>query len=336
MTGVSGTYEQLGIGGQAVQLKLTAFDKRLLTRGRARPIYARFGRKGSIPRHGGKAISFRGLELIYPAGNAGSAAAGSAPAALTEGTPGTAINATWREVQATVSQYGQYILITDLTEEQSVDDVAAAYVDAMGDSMADAIDLLARDILVAGTSVQFASTGASRGNTGSGMYLTLAELREAKRTLKRQNAEPAEDGKYVVITHPDSMYDLEGDANITNVWQYAGARGMDNQLFDTSFKDLPMGFRIYETTNARVFASLGLSGADVIATLVLAAEAYGTIDLAALPARVITKERGSGGSTGDPLDQVASIGWKASYAAVITNQERMVRIEHVTSAKNAA
>lgn len=93
---------------------------------------------------------------------------------------------------------------------------------------------------------------------------------------------------------------------------------------------------MFETTNARIFASLGLSGADVYITHVLGKEAVGTIAYESQPARIIKKERGSGGATGDPLDQVGSCGWKASHTAVILNQGNLVRIEHVSSSKNAA
>lgn len=327
--------ELLGIGGNAVQLKLTVFDKRLLSRFRAETVYNRFGVQRSIPKRGGKAINFRRMEIIYPAGNAGPAAVASAPAALTEGTAGAEIQATWSEVAATVSQYGQHLKFSDMTEEQSIDDYVPEATENFSESMKDALDLVTRDVLVAGTTLQYASTAGSRGGVGSGMYLTLAELREAKRTLKGNNVKPmaGHDGKYVVITHPDAMFDLEGDSNITTFWQNAGARGMENQIFATSFKDLPMGFRLIETTNCRKFTDAGLSTADVIGTLVLGEEAYATVSLEALPARIIKKERGSSG-VNDPLDQVGSVGWKASHTAVILNQGNLVRIEHVNSTNN--
>jgi N4-gp56 family major capsid protein len=169
------------------------------------------------------------------------------------------------------------------------------------------------------------------------MYLSLAELRRAKRTLKKSNAKPIRSagGKYVVISNPDGGYDLEGDSNITTPWINAGARGGSNQVFDVTYQDLPNGFRYQETTLARVFASAGLSGADVITTLVLGEEAYGTIKLDAMPAEIIRKERGSAG-TNDPLNQVASVGWKAAHTAVILNHANLVRIEHASSAKPAA
>lgn len=217
-----------------------------------------------------------------------------------------------------------------MLDAQGLDNFKAEATDNFSESMTDAIDLLTRDVIVAGTNVQFASTAGSRAQVGSGMYLTLAELREAKRTLKNNNVPPVEDGKYLVITNPNSMYDLEGDTNITNFWQYAGVRGMDNQLFDVSFKDLPMGFRMCETTNARVFVDAGLSTADVVATMVLGKEAYGVVDYEALPARIISHPPGTSGIA-DPLDQVGTLGWKASHAAVRLQEQAMVRIEHATS-----
>lgn len=126
------------------------------------------------------------------------------------------------------------------------------------------------------------------------------------------------------------------DSNITNIWQYAGERGMGgNQLFDVAFKDLPFGIRIYHTSLARIFPSAGLSGADVYATMVMGEEFYGHIKLDALPAKIIKHGRGTSGVY-DPLDQVATIGWKAAHAAVRLNENLAVRIEHATSNKTAA
>ena len=331
----------LGVGGQAVELKLSKFDKRLIDRNRAETYFNRWAQMASIGRRQGKSISFRRQEAIYSAGNAGSLAAGSAPGALTEGSQPAAIDVTMSEVQATVSQYGQVTLWSDISEEQSIDDVTGEAVENLTEAMKDALDLITRDVLVAGTSVQYASIALTRGGAsgvGSGMYLTLAELREAKRTHKKNNVRGVamEDDKYVVVCSPDAMHDLEGDSNITNIFKDVTLPEANRELFRPSFKDLPLGFRLFETTNCRVFASLGLSGADVHVTHVIGNRAYGVIDLEALPARIIRKPRGSGGATGDPLDQVASIGWKAAHVAVILDQARHIRIEHNVSSKNAA
>jgi N4-gp56 family major capsid protein len=331
-------YQQIGVGGFLPELQLSAFEKRLLSRFRAGTVYNKWGIQKSIPRHGGKAIQFRRLESLlgasYAAAYQSGGAYASGPAILTEGTPGAAIDATWVTVTATINQFGNFIQVTDMAEGQSIDDVVPELTENFSEMMTEALDLFTRDILCAGTNVQYASTAGARGSLGSGMYLTLAELRKAKRTLTRLNAKPikSEGGKYVVIAHPDALYDLEGDSNVVTAWQNAGTRGDANQIFDVAFSDLPFGFRLYVTSLARIFPSLGFSGADAYATMVLGEEAYGTVKLDAMPARIIRKEIGSAGAN-DPLDQVGTVGWKAAFAAVRLNENNLIRIEHVTSNK---
>lgn len=92
---------------------------------------------------------------------------------------------------------------------------------------------------------------------------------------------------------------------------------------------------MYTTSLCRIFPSLGLSGADVYGNLLLAEEAYGTVKLDALPARVIVHERGTSGVF-DPLDQLSTAGWKAAHTAVILNQNLLVRIESNSTNKQAA
>ena len=314
----------------------------MLTRFRGNVVLSKMGMARGIPRYGGKSISFRRMEAILGGSaqiaysslalNSGfpGPAYASGPLALTEGTPGAAIDFTITEVLATVSQYGLYAIITDVAEYQSIDNIAAELTDNMGESMAEGVELVTRDILTAGTNIQYASTATTRGTVGSGMRLNLAELRHASRTLMKNNANYIQDGCFAVYAHTDVVYDLQGDSNITNIWQYAGERGAANQLFDGAYSRLPFGFQLFTSSLARIFPSLGLSGADVYATLVFGQEWFGTVDFDALPARVIRKEIGSSGIV-DPLDQAGSVGWKAPWAAVILNQNLGVRIEHTAA-----
>lgn len=93
---------------------MVTFERRLLQRFRALTVYNRFGWQSGIPVNGGKSISFRRMESILGASyaaayNSGGAYA-SGPAVLTEGTPGAAMDATWTQVLATVSQYGSRVM----------------------------------------------------------------------------------------------------------------------------------------------------------------------------------------------------------------------------------
>lgn len=82
-----------------------------MQRFRALTVYNKFGWQSGIPVNGGKSISFRRMEAILGASyaaayNSGGAYA-SGPLVLTEGTPGAAMDATWTQILATVSQYGR-------------------------------------------------------------------------------------------------------------------------------------------------------------------------------------------------------------------------------------
>ena len=70
----------------------------------------------------------------------------------------------------------------------------------------------------------------------------------------------------------------------------------------------------------------GAEGRDVYSTLVLGANAYGVTDIEGGGLRHIVKQLGSGG-TADPLDQRATVGWKAMQTAERLVEQYMVRIE---------
>ena len=313
--------ELIGVGGMTVELKQT-YDRVLLIRALPKLVHANLGLKKEIPARGGKSIEFRRMERIV--GTTG---------ALTEGTPPAALQATFSNVACTISQYGQYAEISDLLETQAFDPVLEEYVANFGESMGDSLDMVVRDVIRAGTTLQFASTAGSRFMVGSGMYLNSAEIREAVNTLKRNNAKPVVDGKFICIIHPDNTRDLFADSNVVAAFQYAAPRSDANPLFSGLLGDY-MGVRFVETTNLSIIGS-GLSAADVYQVLFIGKEAYAVTELSALQARTVIHPRGSGGHT-DPLEQKSTVGYKAALAACILNQNFLVRLEcnasRVTSA----
>lgn len=70
----------------------------------------------------------------------------------------------------------------------------------------------------------------------------------------------------------------------------------------------------------------GAAGAPVYSTLIIGEGAYGVTDIAGGGLQTIIKQKGSGG-TADPLDQRATVGWKAAKTAEILVDQYMVRIE---------
>lgn len=316
--------ELFATGGLTVEARRW-YEKALLARSVPQFIYMKYAKVKGIPANGGNNIQFRRFERIT-----------TSTTALTEGTPPSETQGTFVEVNFTANQYGQFARLSDVAIKQSQDDLMSEYSQNFGEAGADALDQLMRDNIVAGTNIQYASTSGSRGDVGSGDYLTPAEIREAVRTLSRNNApKVASVGRYVAIIHPDARFDFMGNSDAVNAYQYAGPRTQgENPLFTGELFDW-MGVTFDVTTQAKVFSSAGLSGADVYATVVFGEAAYGATKYDAFSMALIVKPLGSAGAN-DPLNQFATVGWKASWGGGVLDQTRLVRIEHVTSIKNAA
>lgn len=307
-----------GSGGLNAAEDKETFDQILLRRAKPKLVHNLFGVKTSIPARGGTSVEWRRVEQIA-----------ASTTAITEGTVSTETIPTVNRVTATVSQYAQFFRSTDLVELQSYDPLVAEFTAALGESMGDSLDQLTRNVIAAGTTVQYASTATSRATVGSGMRMNSAEVREALATLETNNAYPI-NGVFPMVIHTRTKYDLFNDTNIVNAFLYAYERGAQNPLATGQLGNY-LGVEFYVTSNARIFSSLGFSGASVYASLLIADGAFGVVDLSADTARTYFKARGSGGATGDPVDQVWSLGWKAAHAAAILNDNFLVRIEHTAA-----
>ena len=294
----------------------TYYDKKLLERMIANFAHFQFGQKRPIPRMGGKTINFRKFASL---------AAATTP--LTEGTTPTGSNITLTEITATVSQYGNFVEVSDVLDMVAIDPVLDEMADVLGEQAGDTLDVITRDALVAGgTNIQFAAGRTSNATVTGADTMNVTELRKAIRTLKRFNGKPMADGYYVAIVHPDTVFDLQGDSAWINASQYAGS----GQIFSGEVGKL-YGVRFIESTNAKKFAGAGASSIDVYSTIIMGKDAYGIVDIAGSSAvSNIVKPHGSAG-TADPLNQRATTGWKAWFTAKVLQQEAMVQIRHAAS-----
>lgn len=312
-------------GGLTVEAR-NWYEKQLLSRLVPAFVFNKYAIKKGIPANGGNNIQLRRMERIT-----------TSTTALTEGTPPTNTNATFSQVVFTLAQYGQYARLSDVAIKQSQDDLMPEYTRNFGEAAADALDQLLRDQLTGGTNVQYAGTAGSRGALGSSShYMTAAEIREAVRTLTRVNVpKHRSTGTFVAIAHPDTRFDFFSDSNVINAYQYAGPRTNEgNPLFNGELFDW-MGVRFDITSQAPIFAFHGFSKtngskANVYATLVFGDEAFAAVDYDAFGLALLVKPLGSAGAN-DPLNQYATVGWKASFAGGILDQNRLVRIEHTAS-----
>ena len=95
------------------------------------------------------------------------------------------------------------------------------------------------------------------------------------------------------------------------------------------------GVRFIENTEARIFEDAGASSVNVYATMFIAQGAYGTTEITGGGLQHFVKQKGSAG-TEDPLDQRATIGWKATKVSKILVPEYLVRVESCSSSEATA
>lgn len=152
-------------------------------------------------------------------------------------------------------------------------------------------------------------TEASRNLTissGASGVLTVAEAISADEAT-------ALVGRTVIIN--DVEYEITASAS--------GAAGSATVTVDDTSISVSANDVIYP-------GEAGADGRNVYATLVIAANAYGVTDIEGGGLEHIVKQLGSAG-TGDPLNQRATAGWKATKVAKRLVEQYMVRIESTST-----
>lgn len=292
----------------------TFYDKDLLRNAKPVLVHNQFGQKRNIPKNGGKTIEFRKFSPLP-----------KALTALTEGVTPDGKQLTVTNLTATVSQYGDYVALTDVLQLTTFDPVLVETNKLLGAQAGETLDSLTANMLNAGTNVQYANGKLSRTTLADGDVLTVEEIKKAVRTLKNNKAKKI-NGSYVAIIHPDVSYDLTNDPKWEAVKEYDPKDWYNGEIGRIH------GVRFVETTEAVKFTDgAGDSAKTVYSTLVLGADAYGITSIEGGGLQTIVKQLGSAGSA-DPLNQRSTTGWKAIHVAKILVEEYMVRIESLATA----
>ncbi len=293
-------------------------------------VHDQFGQKHPIPKNGGKNIEFRKYDSLP-----------KMTTPLTEGETPAGQKLNMSTLTATVAQYGGYVELSDVLILTAIDNNLMEATRLIAEQAALTLDTITREVLNGGTNVQYADGQvSSRSDLVGGSatpsdnhYMTVDAVRKAVRYLKVMNARRIK-GDYVGIIHPDVAYDLMSDPKWVNVKTYSDPSG----IYEGEIGKIE-GVRFVETSEAKVWAKSGksketgsavASSRDVYSTLVLGADAYGVTEITGGGLEHIVKQLGSAG-TGDPLNQRATVGWKATKVAERLVEQYMVRIETTSS-----
>ena len=305
-----------GASGMSAEMK-TFYEKRLIDQAEPALVHDQFGDPYPIPANGGKNIEFRKYDSLP-----------KATTPLTEGvTPdGQTMNVS--TVTAEVRQYGGWVPITDTLQLTSIDNNILQATKIIASQAGRTLDTIVRDVLAGGTNVIYApkigeggaeTAVTSRATLDATCQLTSDLIARAATQLKAMNADPI-GTSFVGIIHPYVAYDLRRDPDWIDVHKYA----QPDEIYNGEIGTLH-GVRFVETSEAKIWKGTGCpAGLAVFSTLILGAHAYGSTEIEGGGLEHIVKQLGYGD---DPLNQRASVGWKAHKTAERLVEQYMVRIE---------
>lgn len=299
------------------------YFKTLLNHTEPKLVYNRYGDKYPLPQGSGNTMEWRRFSKLP-----------KALTPLTEGVTPAGNKLEVSTVKGAVHQYGDFIRYTDIIKMTAIDNIVVQGTKALGSQSGRTLDTVTREKVCGGTSVMYAPSKTadgtetevlSRETLTANSKLTVEMLIKAATQLDAFDNDPVEDGdSYIAIVHPYVAYDLRRDPEWRN-WQQ---NNNSSQLYANEVGKIGK-VRVVETSEAKIMTGDGCpNGLAVFATMVIAGHAYGVTELEGGGLEHIVKPLGYGE---DPLNQRASVGWKATHGAQRLNEEAMVRIESTSS-----
>jgi N4-gp56 family major capsid protein len=305
------------------------YDRVMIERFLPNLLHGLFAQVRDVPMNNSNVIKFRGYSALDI----------TTDPRLTEGVTPVGMDLTTSKITATLEQCGKFVEYTDVVVQTSEDPALAELSTLIGENAGQNLDILTREVLVAGTSVQYASTAVARAGITAAMTLCLTEVREAVRTMKVNNVPKITkmqtpngntdtipgNACYVGIIHPNVTLDLKNDPNAGFVEiQHYPDGGVNALPGEVGRMD---EVRFIESSFATPFDGEGAGGVDVYPTIILGADAYGVSRITSKELEMIVHNPGETGAA-DPLNQRGSIAWKTWFVAKITRQLGILRIEH--------
>lgn len=319
----------------------TYFDRVLLSRAKYYMYHSRWAATRSLKHKQGKNIIFRRYAHLA-----------IAIGALNESVPPSGKVPVNTDFTALLSQFGDVVVVSDLTEMTQADPVMNEFYELIGVQAGISMDTVERDVAVAGTSNIIYSNGTARTSLN-----TIIESNDCDRLIRSMMNSGARTPigpitgvgnamggypqmpAYPVIIHPNVYFDLQNVSGFSSREKYAGAMASD-LLGDEVGRYRQLAFFVAPDPDtlgagARVITSGGAASTlvdntsgttDVYLCQAFGEDYFTTVPLDGESTRTITKGLGSAG-TSDPLEQLQTMGWKNTSARLRTNEAWGGRIE---------
>jgi len=239
---------------------------------------------------------------------------------LTEGTAPTGVAVTLTVKDATPTQYGVSIEMTDLAVLTTMIDLVTSTSAEVAKAIARKIDSVIQTVANAGTQVYYAGGKASRASLAAGDLIDATLILKAAKKLDKGSAPKFPDGSFRAIMSVDQAYDLRSNYSVGQ-WIDVSKYAQPGEIL-LGEEGKIHGVRLMSSSNVDTFASTVTVHPCLVA-------GYGGFTISYwLPGRVksyiITPETAT---ISNPLGQKGSVGGKVNMGVVRTQEARLVRIE---------
>lgn len=223
----------------------TFYDMRLIDEAAPMLVHEQFGQKRPIPQGSGKTIEFRKFSPLP-----------KALVPLTEGVTPSGNSLEVTNMTATVEQFGDFIVQSDVLELTAIDNTILEATKLLGKQAGLTMDTIVRNIMNSGTNVSYApkisgsteTEVTSRKDLDKTAKLTVDVVQRMVAKLRAQNA-PTINGDYVAIIHPYVAYDLMRDPEWIDAHKYS----TPENIYTGEIGKIG-GVRFVQSTEAKIFA----------------------------------------------------------------------------------
>lgn len=298
---------KLGSGGTMNAAIIKTFEKKALTNLRANLVFPQFFDPRDIPANTGSVFNVYRVDEVSGSTSQTSEASIETPVTLTANT-----------ADITVAQYTKSVKLTDVILKQHRSSIVMEAMDRLGFTMKKVIDLVAYTELKAEAADFFAGGKTALSAVGSAQILNAVSLRQLAAKLENDSVMPLSGGDYLIAVHPFQLYDLRGDDNAggwLDVSKYTSNAANTGGKPMIAEKGTLWGFKILGTSIVSSVTAGTSGNAAVFSAIAGGKEAGISVSYNSMPNKMIFKGLGSSGAATDPADQLASVAYKASYAA---------------------
>ena len=325
---------------------------RMLTRAMPYLHLEKFGQTYPLPTNSTQTAKFRRYFLSGATGSAGTGSGAYyvpvATTPLVEGVTPTGSKLANQDYTVTLSQYGDFVTITDVVMDTHTDNILQQATDILGEQAALTVETLRFNVLKAGTNVYYANSVATRGDVVAAPV--IADQRRVTTGLNHQNAKKitqvvasspdyntkSVEASYMAVCHPDLETDIRSMTGFKPVADY----GPHTTPFEGEIGSVEQVRYLTSTVIAPWADAGGLKGsmrstsgtnADVYPILFFGRDAFGIVPLkgkSSMTPMVVNPKP----APGDPLAQRGTVGWKLWTATVILQEAFMARLECAATA----